>query len=471
MNYKDIFHFLMKKHSAFRFKILLFIVPVFLIGSSKFYYPTDSISINCNDSLYHSVIRPEKVGIKSNLLKRIDSIALDAIKNTVYPGCQILILKDGKTVYNKSFGKLSYEGSKKVTSQTLYDIASLTKTTATLLAIMKLYDEGKLKLSDKASHFLPFLQNTDKEAITIQDLLFHESGLPGSLDFHRLVIEKKNPNSDNISNSLLYIPLNSRYSEYNRNLVSRISSSDFTIQVADSFFLHKKLHAAEMKMIADTKLSDKKYLYSCINFILLKEIAEKISGAPLDEYLNREFYVSMNLKNIGFLPLKTHKKENIAPTLNRDFLRNGTIQGYVHDPAAAFLGGISGNAGLFATAEDVAAIYQMLLNKGVWNGKRYLSAETCKLFTTKTSASGRRGLGFDKPVPSLPKNNPCSNLAPQQVYGHTGYTGTCCWVDPVNQIVYVFLSNRTYPNDGLNKLAKMGIRTKIQDIIYESIKK
>ncbi|MDD3323241.1 MAG: serine hydrolase [Paludibacter sp.] len=463
----------MNKRTGFLFIILLSLIPAFLIGGSKKQLIGDSISTICNDSLTTStsiITIPEKVGMKSIILKRIDSIAIDGIKNTVYPGCQILVMKDGKTVYDKCFGTYTYEGKEKVTPGTMYDIASLTKTTATLLAIMKLYDEGLLKLTDKASQFLPFLQNTDKENITIQELLFHESGLPGSLNFHRLVLNVKNPALDNTKDLQHFIPLNSKTSEYNKNYVSRFPTKDFTIQVADSFYLHKDIHEAEMKMIANTKLASKTYLYSCINFVLLKEIAENISGIPMDVFLNNEFYSPMNLKNICFFPLRTHKKEDITPTLYHDFLRNGIIQGYVHDPAAAFLGGISGNAGLFATSEDVAAIYQMLLNNGEWNGKHYLSPETCKLFTTKTSASGRRGLGFDKPVPSKPNNNPCSNLAPQQVYGHSGYTGTCTWVDPVNKIVYVFLSNRTFPNDGVNKLSRMGIRTKIQDIIYKSIK-
>jgi CubicO group peptidase (beta-lactamase class C family) len=179
----------------------------------------------------------------------------------------------------------------------------------------------------------------------------------------------------------------------------------------------------------------------------------------------------MKLNNIAYLPLRKHKREDIAPTLKKDYLRNGVIQGFVHDPSAAFLGGVSGNAGLFATAGDVATIYQMLLNNGEYEGKSYLCAETCKLFTTTVSESGRRGLGFDKPVPSKPNTNPCCVSAPQAVYGHTGYTGTCCWVDPVNKLVYVFLSNRTYPGDGPNKLASMSIRPKIQEVIYQSIKK
>jgi CubicO group peptidase (beta-lactamase class C family) len=405
------------------------------------------------------------------ILDRIDSIVKNGIQERAFPGCQVYILKDGEPVYDKCFGTYTYETTQKVNHNTMYDLASLTKTTGTLLAIMKLYDEGELKLTDKASDYLDFLRGTDKESITITELLFHESGLPGTLPFHRLVIEKKDsPSALSSSKDPMHnILLNSKSYKYNDNLVSKIPSEEYPIQVSDSFYLHKSIHKAAMEMIAHTHLGSKTYLYSCVNFILLKEIAEKISCMPLDVFLNLKFYSPMNLNHIAYLPLRTHKIEDIAPTLKKDYLRNGVIQGYVHDPAAAFLGGISGNAGLFATAKDVATVYQMLLNKGELDGKRYLSQETCNLFTVTTSASGRRGLGFDKPVPAHPKWNPCCVSAPQAVYGHTGYTGTCCWVDPVNNLVYVFLSNRTYPNDAVNKLARMSIRPKIQEIMYQAI--
>lgn len=405
-------------------------------------------------------------------LGRIDSIVKDGIKSHAFPGCQILILKDGKPIYDKSFGYYTYETKQKVKPTTMYDLASLSKTTGTLLAIIKLYDEGKLKLTDKASYYLTFLRGTDKENITIKELLFHESGLPAGLPFHKLAIEKNNTPSflASTKNDPHYIQMNSTTLKYKEDWVSKTPSVEFQLQVADSFYLHNRFHEAAMKMIADARLGNKSYVYSCVNFILLKEIVEIISGTSMYAFLNQKFYTPMGLNNMAYLPLRTHKKEDVAPTLKKDNLRSGVIQGFVHDPEAAFLGGISGNAGLFGTAHDVATVYQLLLNDGELNGKRYLSAETCKLFTTTTSASGRRGLGYDKPVPSKPNNNPCCISAPQAVYGHTGYTGTCCWVDPVNNLVYVFLSNRTYPNDGVNKLAKMNIRPKIQEVIYQSIK-
>ena len=462
-------------------KIIIVIVlfSIFLCnraGNNFFITAEGNFSYEDSVSLIHDTSRvylPEDVGMNSAILLRIDSIVKDGMNSRAFPGCRILVMKDGKKVYNKSFGFYTYESDQKVSSGTLYDLASLSKTTGTLLAIMKLYDLGKLKLTDKASKYLAFLSDTDKENITITDLLFHETGLPAGLPFQNLAIEKRNSPAfiTSINENKYYVRMNSQTLQYKAELVSNTPTPEFSIQVSDSFYLHNRFHKEAMQMIANARIGNKAYLYSCINFILLKEIVETISGMPMDLFLDKEYFLPMKLNNIAYLPLRKHKREDIAPTLKKDYLRNGVIQGFVHDPSAAFLGGVSGNAGLFATAGDVATIYQMLLNNGEYEGKSYLCAETCKLFTTTVSESGRRGLGFDKPVPSKPNTNPCCVSAPQAVYGHTGYTGTCCWVDPVNKLVYVFLSNRTYPGDGPNKLASMSIRPKIQEVIYQSIKK
>ncbi len=465
-------------------QILLFLIGIFFINllvnavnyQSMISNSYIALSDKLNDSISYklSVLYTlEEVGMHSVKLARIDSIVKSAIESEIFPGCQVFVMKDGKPVYDKCFGNYTYEGKQKVKPTTLYDLASLSKTTGTLLAIMKLYDIGKLKLTDKASQYLTYLRGSDKENITIIELLFHETGLPEGLPFHRLPIEKNNTPSFLLStkDTTHTVRMNSTTLRYKENWVSKFPSAEFISQISDSLYVHKRLHKASMQMIVNTRIGSKTYLYSCVNFILLKEIAETLSGMSMDVYLDREFYNSLNLKNMAYLPLRTHKKEDVAPTLKNDYLRNGVVQGFVHDPDAAFLGGISGNAGLFASSRDVATVFQMLLNNGEIDGKTYLSAETCKIFTTTTSASGRRGLGFDKPIPSNPQHSPCCISAPATVYGHTGYTGTCCWVDPVNNLIYVFLSNRTYPNDGVNKLAKSGIRTKIQEVIYQSIKK
>jgi len=421
---------------------------------------------------------PKDVGINFVTLGQIDAIVNAGIKARAFPGCQVLVLKEGKPVYDKCFGNFTYDAIQKVMPTTMYDLASLSKTTGTLLAVMKLYDSGQLKLTDKASTYLTFLQGTDKANITIKELLFHESGLPAYIPFYRLVVEKnsktivlagiKKTETTAMTNKNRIIGTDLQYKE---GWVSGILSPEYLSQVSDSIFVSNRFHDAAMLSIASTKLNSKTYCYSCLNFMVLKEIVETISGTSMDVFLDREFYRPMKLNNMAYLPLRTHKREEVAPTLKIDLIRKVEIQGYVHDMDAALLGGVSGNAGLFASAGYVAAVYQMLLNKGEKDGIRYLSAETCNLFTTSTSASGRRGLGFDKPFPGKSNHNPCSISTPRVVYGHTGYTGTCCWVDPLNSLVYVFLSNRTFPYDGLNKLAKTGIRTKIQDVIYQSMKK
>lgn len=439
------------------------------------YSPGDGVTINPNTAFRNS---PEDFGMSSTTLARIDSIVREGIAAKAFPGCQVLVMKDGKTVYDKSFGYYTYDEDQKVKKTSMYDLASLSKTTGTLLAIMKLYDKGLLNLTDRASKYLSFLRGTDKENITIKELLFHETGLPPSLPFYRLAIDetsyegpffvgKKDSKHTILADENTYACTSFKYKE---GWTSATPSDEFTMHVADNLYVNKKFHEAAMQLIAQAPLKAKKYVYSCVNFILLKEIAETISGMPMDEFLNREYYTPMKLHHLCYLPLRTHPKEDIVPTVKNDYLRGEILQGFVHDESAAFLGGVSGNAGLFASAHDVAKVYQMLLNGGEIGGKRYLSKATCRLFTTTTSASGRRGLGYDKPVPSNPKNSPCCVSAPAAVYGHTGFTGTCCWVDPVNGLVYVFLSNRTYPERWNNKLSKMNIRTNIQEVIYQSMK-
>lgn len=460
----------MKKQVLIFISILSTISLVAQEVPATIYKPGKNSHLSASTPVDHSPVSRE---LKTVSLATIDSIAKDGIDNKVYPGCQVLVLKDGKPVYNKCFGHLTYSDGQNVKPTTMYDLASLSKTTGTLLAVMKLYDDKKLSLTDKVSMYLPFLRGTDKENITITELLFHESGLTAGLPFYKLAIEEfrtkhkkkssahKHHKDDNPDSDVTVI--------YKDGWVSKTYSDDYTIHVAENFYLVNRFHDEAMQMIAGSRLNAKVYCYSDLNFMLLKEIVETISGKKLNVFLSEGFYKPMKLEYLTYLPLQSHKKDEIAPTLQNDILRGKNLQGYVHDESAAFMGGISGNAGLFSNAADVAKVYQMILNGGEIDGIRYISKETCTAFTTTTSVSGRRGLGYDKPVPTNPRINPCSLLAPNVVFGHTGYTGTCCWVDPVNKLVYVFLSNRVYPNDGVNKLSKMQIRSKIQEVIYKTL--
>ncbi len=438
------------------------------------YVAGSGVVIDPNSPHHYS---PEEFGMRSSVLNRIDSVALEGIRKGAYPGCHVLITKNGYPVYNKCFGTHTYESKTPVSENDLYDLASLSKTTGTMLAVMKLYDEGKLGLTDKVVKYLPQMTGAIGR-VTIQDLLYHESGLPAYLPFYKKAIDKssckggmyrkyRDANHRIQIGERLFICTNFSFLP---EWVSKTASKEYSEQIADGLFIKPEFRDVILKEIAEAPLKSRSYRYSCLNFMLLKEIIEKISGEPMDSYLEREFYKPMGLAYTAYRPLRKFKKEQIVPTVKEDFLRGGMLQGFVHDEAAAFLGGVSGNAGLFSTAREVAQIYQMLLDKGICGDRRYLSRATCELFLTMKSKNSRRGLGFDKPDVNRPEKGPCSENTPASVVGHTGFTGTCAWADPTNELVFVFLSNRTYPNPYNRKnLMRLNIRPSMQHLMYESL--
>lgn len=428
------------------------------------------------------VYRPEDYGMNADVLARIDEIALEGIKAKAYPGCQILILKDGAPVYDKCFGTFTYGDSRKVTSDDIYDIASLTKTTATLLAVMKLYDQGKFGLTDPISKYVPVLQGSPKGRITIEDLLYHQSGLPGSWPFYREAINdssytgaffkaRLDANHHQQVDRRLYVVDEFKYKD---EYVSSLRSEEYPLQVAEGVFVNPAFPKRILEMIASDEipLRDRRYRYSCLNFVLLKEMVEQISGMSMDKYLDQEFYAPMGMQHTLYSPLSRFKPEQIVPTVQKDYLRGRKeLRGYVHDEIAAFMGGVSGNAGLFSNAHDVGKVYQMLAEMGQYDGKRYLSLETCQLFMNRKSRLSRRGLGFDKPD-AAPGKGPCADEAPLEVVGHTGFTGTCAWTDAKNGLVFVFLSNRIYPRPFDHKaLMSLNIRPRIQQVMYQALMK
>lgn len=422
---------------------------------------------------------PEEYGLSSALLKKIDTIALDGIQQGAYPGCQVVVLKNGHIMFDKAFGTYAGKGSPRVESTDIYDLASLSKTTGTLLAVMKLYDKGRFNLTDKISDYLPFLQRTDKKDITIREILYHQSGLPPWLPFYQEAIDK-----DSYDGRLFSARKDAQHPvrigtatwanpkfKFKSEYISPVKTGDYTVQICDSLWLNRSFRKVIEEKIVETPLKQKRYVYSDIGFILLGMLVEQLAGMPMEAYLQREFYGPMGLERTGYLPLRRFAKSEIVPSNKDRFLRKETLQGFVHDEASAFFGGLAGNAGLFSTAREVAHIYQMLLNGGEIDGKRYLSKETCQLFTTEVSKISRRGLGFDKPDMQDSKKGNCASVAPAGVYGHTGFTGTCAWVDPENELVYVFLSNRIYPDVTNRKLNQLHIRERIQEAIYGAMKK
>jgi len=424
---------------------------------------------------YHEA---EEVGLNPERLGVIDKIVEEGLDEKAFPGCQVLVAKNGLIVYDKSFGYLDDISAQRVTATTVYDIASMSKAAGTLLAVMKTYDQKKFTLNQKISEFLPEFKDSNKKDLTIKDLLYHQSGLTPTINFYLNAIDKESYTGSlysKVKNATHPVQFDAR--TYVRNdftylpsLVSDSRKPGYTTEVAKHFFIHDSFKDTIIQEIKDSKLTTRgKYVYSCINFILLKMIAEKVSGVSMDHLLETDYYKPLGARYTLYNPLQTLDTMRIAPTEEDGFVRRQLLQGYVHDEAAAFQGGVSGNAGLFSTANDIAKISQMLLGQGVYGGERYLSSEACRLFTSSKSPNSRRGLGFDKPLVGNARLSPCGVLAPPSVYGHTGFTGTCFWIDPENDMIYIFLSNRVYPTRANNKLGTLDIRTRIQDAIYKAI--
>lgn len=392
-------------------------------------------------------------GMNVAQLQRIDSIAKDAIAAKATPGCVVWVAKNGKVVYNKAFGHFNYDKKERVTPSAVYDLASVTKVAATTLAVMKLYEEGKIKLHKKLGNYLPWIKGSNKAGITLANCLLHQSGLVPYIPFYKETIDSSG------------LPLTKYYRHQ--------SSDSFGVRVAQGLFLRKDWKDTMLLRIAQSPLQTSgKYVYSDNNFILLAKVVEAVSGMPLDEYVTTNFYRPLGLTSIGFHPAATIAASRLAPSELEPQFRQQLLRGDVNDPGAAMFGGVSGHAGLYSDAADLGALIQMLLNGGEFNGKPLLKKKTIDLFTAYNSRSSRRGLGFDKPE----KDNllhaepyPCAG-APAALFGHTGFTGTCVWADPANQLVYVFLSNRLTPQGANNtKLTKMNVRTKIQETIYQSL--
>jgi beta-glucosidase-like glycosyl hydrolase/CubicO group peptidase (beta-lactamase class C family) len=418
---------------------------------------------------------PLEAGLSPDTLRMIDSTLLNAIREGAFPGCQVLVARNGAVVYHKTFGCFDYAGTHPVTTNDIYDLASVTKIAATLPAVMHLYDRRRIALSDSIGKYVEALKNTDKAAITLREALLHESGLAPFLPFYLSAIDK-NSFDGKLFSSRRDRTFRIRYDEhvyartdfkYLPELVSEKPRTGFSLQVAEHFYLHDGFPSFILRDIAASGLGNKGTCrYSDLNFMLLKEAVENVSRTPLDRYVANTHYKRLGADHTMFQPLKHgFNKANIAPTEDDRVIRNQILIGHVHDEAAAFMGGVSGNAGLFSNANDLAKLAQLFLNNGEYGGERYFDEATCRLFTA-TAGSGRRGLGFDKPDPA--KKPPC---LPASVYGHTGYTGTSMWMDPDNQLIYILLTNRVYPARANKKMQQMDIRSQIQEIIYRSMSK
>jgi len=411
----------------------------------------------CSDLQFGTGLYPEYdnkiAALRYPKLKVIDSIAVDAINHKAFPGCVVLAAKDGELIYHKSFGHDEYESSPDVSLESIYDLASVTKTSATTIAVMKLYEEGKLELDKTLGDYLSQTRGTNKARLKIRDILLHQAGLVPFITFYKETID-----------TATGIPNPAIYSEQRK--------AGFDVRVANNMYMRNDWNDTIFKRILASPVNPSpSYVYSDNDFIFLGKVIEAITGMTLDEYVRKTFYDKMGLSTTGFKPRNRFPLQQLVPTENeKDHFRRQQLWGDVHDEGASMLGGVSGHAGLFSDAYDLATLYQMLLNGGELNGERYLNPETINYFTAYHSEISRRGYGFDKPE----KDNPARKepypaaSASVRTFGHTGFTGTCVWVDPQSKLVFVFLSNRVYPTRNNSILSDLNIRPKILEAIYRA---
>lgn len=388
--------------------------------------------------------------VNRNALDRLNIFLERSVVDGVFPGCQVVAAKNGKVFYSRAFGYYDAYKTIKVDTSSIYDVASLTKVLSTTLAVMRLYEQKKLDLNKTLGDYLPIVKGTDKAGLKIRDLLLHQAGLTAWIPFYRSTYDSSGQPSGEI--------------------YSRQQKTGFDIPVAQNMYMRNDYKDSIWKTILNTPLENRgRYVYSDLDFYFLAAVVEQLTGKTLDVYVSEQFYQPMGLKNITYHPRAKFPATKIVPTENDMYFRMQTLRGYVHDQGAAMMGGVAGHAGLFANAWDVAAVFQMLLQGGTYNGKRFFKKETVGYFTAYHSSISRRGLGFDKPEADANDAGPAGERSSGYAFGHQGFTGTCAWADPESGVVFVFLSNRINPTADNKKINHQSTRTVSQDYIYESL--
>ncbi|MFY0631484.1 MAG: serine hydrolase [Flavobacteriaceae bacterium] len=395
---------------------------------------------------------PEAVGMSSKKLERIDSIAEVVLKEKMAPGLQVLVARHGQVIYEKSFGYHTAKKKDTVKNSDLYDVASLTKILASLPMLMKAEEDRKIKLTASIRDILPKFKKSNKDTVTVQEILSHYGRLQAWIPFYRLT-------QDSITKKNL------------KEYYSTKKSKKYTIQVAESLYLNASYKDSIYKFIKEADQRENAgYKYSDLGYYIFKEAIERKYKQRLDVLVQKEFYKSLGADRMSYLPLQKYSRKEIVPTEKDTYFRNQLLHGHVHDMGAAMLGGVGGHAGLFANANDVAKMMQMYLQKGYYGGKRYFKSTTFDKFNKRyyEGEKVRRGLGFDKPQLNPDVEATCGCVSDQS-FGHSGFTGAYTWADPKSGVVYVFLSNRVYPTMENKGLVKEDIRTEVQRIIQEAI--
>lgn len=426
------------------------------VTASSFFKSGDGIMMPATNRLEY--ILPEQDSIATGDLLRMDSIVGEGLTAKAYPGCAVLVAHDGKVIWDKAYGSPTYDGTRPVNIDDIYDLASISKVMGTTLAIMKLVDEDSLDVEKTLGDYLPetMAGHPYHASLRISEILTHEAGLKPFSPFQKRLEEN---------------------GRFKTGVVAKTPDVTHEMRVADSIYIASSYRDSMIVWVLETPLGTRgEYVYSDLGMYLLMRVVEKVSGMPFDRFLEQTYYAPLGLSTMGYCPRDRFPLDRIMPTARETGFRDQQIQGDVHDPGAALMGGVAGHAGLFSDTNDLAILMQMLLNGGTYGGTRYLKKATVERFTKGYFYSGnkgpgqvnRRGLGWDKPQ-QRGKPGPASTDVSYASFGHTGFTGTMVWADPKDNSIFVFLSNRVYPDDSVNKLASMDIRTRLQSVVHRSI--
>lgn len=399
---------------------------------------------------------PENADMSSDYLTRkIDSISNSGIKARAYPGCEVVVARKGIVVFHKTYGYQTYDNRIEVSKNDLYDLASVTKVSSTLAGLMLLDSEEKFSTEKRLGEYLPYFRRSNKGDLQLTDLLTHQAGMTAWIPFWKETVKKD--------------------STFKRNVFRHEDSGKFPLKVADNLYINKNYRKKIFSEIKKSPLGEKKYVYSDLTFIIAPGIIESLTGEKWYDFVTANIYHKIGAYDIGFNPYKKYALSRIVPTEYDSLFRRQLLHGTVHDEGAAMLGGISGHAGLFATGNDLMKLMELYRRMGDYGGEQIIRKEVFEKYTRVQfpENNNRRGLGFDKPLInnselSQRDSYPAKSATPWS-FGHSGYTGTFVWIDPVYEISYVFLSNRVYPTRNNNLLSDLNIRTNILQAIYDSV--
>jgi beta-N-acetylhexosaminidase len=422
---------------------------------------------------------PLDVGLHPDTLQQIDGIIRSALQKKAMPGCQVLVARKGKVVWHKTYGYHTYQRKRATEKEDIYDLASITKMASITTALMRLHDQGLFHEDSLMGAYEAIPPESNKAELLVADVLAHQSGMIPWIPFYYETLEPLDTSQVLVSpNFTRANPLKigegayfNRHVKYVDSVYQKVYSPEYPLEVADDLYMRADLKDTLYKRFYDSELLSREYRYSGLGFFMFQKIIETVTDTMLYPYVWHNFYNPLGAHTLGYKPLSRFPRERIVPTENDMFFRRQLLQGHVHDMCAAQLGGVSGNAGLFGNANDLAKLMQMFLNGGYYGDRRYIKESTLNLYTTRYNyeEDNHRGLGFNKPVSWEEDAGPACNSASPESFGHSGFTGTLAWADPEYDLLYIFLSNRVFPDMGNNLLIDMNVRTDVQQVVYNAL--